>query len=270
VPGCTAASISVPLATVTVVNESAAAVAGVQVQYEDAANPGTWNNFPAVTNASGQAVRALATANYRFRVTYNTQIFYSGAAGSCAVPGCTAATITVNRPITVTLLNDQGAAISGVQVQYEDAAALGTWTNFGAVTNASGQTSRSLATANYRFRVTYGNQIYYSGAAGSCAVPGCTSATITANRMITVTLTSTSASAANINNKQVFSSPDGVTWTLMPGGNTAASGIKNNAGLATAAIYYFRVTVGGVWYYSGGAPNCDYPANCVTAAITVP
>src|SRR5581483_7359647 len=70
--------------------------------------PGIWNNT-ANTNASGQVVRSLATANVRFRVTYNSGVFYSGAAGSCAIPGCTTASITANRTIAITLTSSSAS-----------------------------------------------------------------------------------------------------------------------------------------------------------------
>src|SRR5439155_4751396 len=56
------------------------------------------------------------------------------------------------------------------------------------VTNALGQVTRSLPASTYQFRTTYGGTQFFSNATPNCAVPGCTSDTITVQETITVTV----------------------------------------------------------------------------------
>src|SRR5205085_744083 len=139
----------------TVVDDTGAPVSNLTVLAFDAVT----NYNQGTTDAAGQVAQSLAPGNYRFRATYNGTNFWSGPVGHCAVPACTSATITVNRPVTVTVVDDAGTPISSLAVTAID----GVNPNVGlGNTSPSGQVTRSLASSTYQFRVTYQGANFFS------------------------------------------------------------------------------------------------------------
>src|SRR5581483_7599091 len=256
VPGCSSASITVQeTITVTVVDSGGNPQNSVTVQ----AYNGTSYIGMGVTNAAGQAIRALPSGSYYFRALVGGTWFQSGATLHCTVPGCTSATITVNLPVTVTVVDDTGAPVSNVNVQAFDGAGL---TNMGN-TLANGQVTRSLAASTYSFRATYGGTNFWSNATPNCTVPGCSTATVTVNRLISVTVVDNTGAAIPSRNVAYV---DGA-------GNAVFFGTTNSSGVATGSVpsgtYRFRVTFNGTFFYSNPTPNCAVPGCTNGGTITV-
>src|SRR5262249_20153802 len=156
----------------------------------------------------------------------------------CAVPGCSTATITVNLPVQVTVQDSSGNPISALAVTAIDTA--GNAYNMGP-TDSAGQVTDALVTANYSFRVTYNGTNFFSAAVGHCAVPGCTSATITVTLPTTVTVVD--GGGAPQAGLQVWWQ-DGVTTTYV--------GLTNASGQVTPSLpngsYRFRVLYSGTYF----------------------
>src|SRR4029450_12546594 len=101
--------------------------------------------------ANATVSRSLAATTYNFRATYNGTNFWSNATPNCAVPACSSGTVTVNRPITVTVVDDAGTPMPNLAVTAID----GVNPNVGmGNTNPSGQITRRLPSSTYQFRVT--------------------------------------------------------------------------------------------------------------------
>jgi RHS repeat-associated protein len=174
VPGCTTSSVTIthPV-TVTVVDAHGNPLANTEVLSQD--TNGGYQNID-YTDAQGHVQLSATPGAYRFVVPSGLVVFPSGAPGSCVIPGCTTATIAIPDPVVVTVVNGSGQPIANqtVKMQLDN----GDWFNAQA-TDAAGHVSFALPAGNWRFRATCGDEIFYSGDPGSCAVPGCTTASIT-------------------------------------------------------------------------------------------
>src|SRR5262249_51112796 len=128
-------------------------------------------------------------------------------------------------------------------------------------TDPAGQVTDALVTASYRFRVTYNGTNFYSGAVGHCAVPGCTSATVTVTLPTTVTV---------VNGGGVPQAGLQVWW--QDGVTTTYVGLTNAAGQVTPSLpggsYRFRVLYSGTYFYSSLAYSCAVPG-CTTSTVVV-
>ena len=118
------------------------------------------------------------------------------AAASCTsggAPGGDTVTVqsAVGTNVVVTVRDGVGAALAGrtVYAVKNNGSIAGS-----ANTNASGQATVNLAANSYRFLVEEDGSDFYSGAAGHCVTPGCTTAMITVPR-VDVTGWSTPAAA---------------------------------------------------------------------------
>ena len=245
-----------------------AASASVTVTVRDTANVvrpgltvwsynGTTYASMGTTNASGQVTLTLADNTYSFRSQYNGVFFFSNPTPNCTVPSCTTGTVIVNVPTQITVVDDVGAPISGLTVT-----GFNGTTNFGmGATNASGITSATLASNTYAFRVTHNSQIFWSNPTPNCAVPTCASATITANRPVTVTvLDDGGVPQANL---PVYAF-DGTSYIFM--GNSNGGGVVSRS--LPSTTYTFRATYGGVYYWSNPTPNCVVPG-CTSVTLPV-
>jgi ribosomal protein S11 len=172
-PGCTSATVTVtsPL-IITIQDTDGVAQPGLSVY---AFNGPTYTGYSKITDANGQASFTLPAGNYRFRADRNGTQFWSGASNHCTVPGCTDAAITVTIPLTVTVQDTNGFALSGIPVYAFDGAV---YTGYSKITDANGQATFTLPVGNYRFRADRNGTQFWSGAGNHCAVPGCTSASI--------------------------------------------------------------------------------------------
>jgi hypothetical protein len=160
--GCTstAVTVTVPL-TVTVLDTSGLPQPGLPFYAFDGT---TYTGYNQTTNASGQAGFTLPRApqGYRFRTDKNGTQFWSGASNHCAldtVPGCTNTAVTVTLPLTVTVLDTNGAAGAGLPVYaFNDAS----YTGYNKTTDANGQAVLTLPIGNYHFRADKNGTQFWS------------------------------------------------------------------------------------------------------------
>jgi RHS repeat-associated protein len=182
-PSCTSATITItaPI-TVTVLDTDGTPQTGATVFAEK--NNGTDVN-DATVDANGHAVISVNTGSYRFSTPGVPSGFnyYSGASGSCVVAGCTTASITVQKPVAITLIDGDGNPVAGEEIDAINA--NGDPDNMG-TTDSQGHVSISVDPGTYHFRETYGGAYFESSA---CAVPGCTSATVQIMKPVQVTVT---------------------------------------------------------------------------------
>lgn len=175
VPGCTQAEVVVTIpVTVTVKDTEETPKAGVDVFVFDGE---TFTGYQGVTDAIGEVQLTLPMGSYRFRADLNGTPFWSSDVNHCSVPGCEEDVnlITVNKPVLVTVLDENSDPYADVEVYAFDGAVP---TGYHARTDANGQTSIVLPTGNYRFAADLRGTLFWSDAENHCAVPGCESASV--------------------------------------------------------------------------------------------
>jgi hypothetical protein len=174
VPVCTSAGITTTIpVTVTVLNRSEQPEPNLAV---NAMNGDEYAGYSAATNAQGQAVLTLPEGNYRFRVFKDNLYFYSSVTENhCAVPGCTAADVTVDYSVVVSVVDADDNPEAGLDVAAYD---LNTLMNSAGTTNAQGQVTLAVPNGTFRFKTIKDGVNFWSGAENHCTVPGCSSATI--------------------------------------------------------------------------------------------
>ena len=257
IPGCLDAAVVVTVpVTVTVEDTDGAPKAGLPVYVFDGA---TYTGFNGTTDASGQVSFTLPEGSYRFRADLNGTQFWSGTANHCAVPGCSAASVVVTLPVTVTVEDTDGTPKAGLPVYVFDGT---TYTGFNGTTNASGQVSFTLPEGSYRFRADLNGTQFWSGGANHCAVPGCSAATVVVTLPVTVTVQDTDgAPKAGL---PVYAFSDGVY--------TGYNKTTNASGRAVFTLpqgdYRFRADLNGTQFWSGTTDHCAIPG-CTEASITV-
>ena len=255
-PACTTASITVtePV-VVTVVDTNGAPEADVEVWAEDP--NGDFVNLDD-TDANGHATMSLPVGSYRFVTFQYGPTFVSGAPGSCVVPGCTTAGITMTVPVMVTVLDAQGNPIPNLPIWGETPEGdVGGWN----VTNAQGQVSTEVLAGDWRFVTDIGGTTYTSGAPGSCTVPGCTSVTIAVPPPVVVTVVDGGGNP--IAGKEVVAENE--CWTTEYG--TTDSGGHASFTVAPGQ-WRFRASCGCETFYSGTPGSCVVPG-CTTAQIVM-
>jgi serine protease len=230
--------------------------AGVNVT---AYSGGSFSHHEGFTDESGQAWVAVPPGAYQFRVVRGGTAFYSGTGDHCAIPGCTAATIVINLPVTVTVLNLYGRAEAGVSVMAFDGT---TYSGYSGTTNALGQVSFTMPDGNYRFRAFKNNRFFWSGASNHCAIPGCATVTITVDNTVVVTVLDSEGNPEVGLNVLAY---NGSTYT----GYAAYTNAQGQAILSLpGGNYRFRVAKNGTAFWSGTANHCRVPG-CAMAGITV-
>jgi hypothetical protein len=256
ISGCTTAGITTTVPTViTVLTTGGQPESGLTVQAYDGS---TYAGYSAVTNSQGQVTYTLPVGNYHFRAVKNGTAFWSGASNHCTVPGCSSAGITTTLTVTVTVLNLGGQPEAGLSVQVFTGS---TYVGYSATTNAQGQVSFTMPAGNYRFRVSKNNRFFYSGTTDHCSVPGCTTAGVTVDNTVVVTVLDTGGNPEAGINVLAY---DGSTYIGIAGYTNA----QGQASLALpAGNYRFRVAKNGTAFYSGTANHCTVPG-CTTASIT--
>ncbi|MBI5952480.1 MAG: hypothetical protein HY865_12555 [Chloroflexi bacterium] len=185
IPGCTSASIAVSLPlTVTVLDTDSAPKEGLNVY---AFNETTYTGYHVTTNSSGQATFTLPFGSYRFRTDLDGTQFWSDSENHCDPnAGCQSVGITVSKPVTVTVADGASVLYPNLPVYAFDGA---NYTGHHATTDARGQVTLTLPQGNYRFRADLNGTEFWSAAENNCALPGCTSATISLPGSITQTET---------------------------------------------------------------------------------
>jgi hypothetical protein len=252
----TGASTSTTAVTVTVLDTAAAPQAGLKVY---AFNGTTYTGYNATTNANGQAAFALPDGSYRFRADLNGTQFWSGAANHCDVPGCESASVTVSKPLTLTVLDTDGSPKSGVSAYAFNGTA---YTGYSKITDANGKAVFTLPLGSYRFRADLNVTQFWSGASNHCDIPDCESASITVSKPVTLTVLDTDGSPKSGLNVYAF---NGTTYT-------GYSKITDANGQAVFTLplgsYRFRADLNGTQFWSGAANHCDVPG-CESASVTV-
>jgi len=244
------------LVILTVMDSDGTAKAGLRVYAFDGA---AYTGFSGTTDANGQAALNLPGGSYRFRADLNGTQFWSDTANHCSVPGCSSASITVTKPVTVAVRNTDGAAMTGLMVY---AFTGSTYVNISGVTDAGGQAAFTLPQGSYRFRVDLNGTPFWSSAENACELPGCETTDVTVAKPVTVTVAG--QTGAPYPNLMVYAF-SGSTYT----GYSAAT---NDSGQATLTLplgsYRFRADYNGVQFWSG-TDACAIPG-CETAAVTLP
>jgi RHS repeat-associated protein len=258
VPGCSTASITVnkPVA-VTVTDQAGTPQPSLYVTALDANNG---NATYVYTNAQGVATIYLPTQSWRFNVIVDATTFWSGAVGHCTVPGCLSASIVVQPPVLVTVVDTDGTPQVNTLVNATNAA--GSIVKY-AYTNASGVASLRIVPDAYNFQEKPQDYWFTSGAAGHCVVPGCTAATITQSKPVVVTVRD--GDGALVANKSVVAtSTDSYTSSSR---NTDANGTASFI-LPLNSHWRFQALCSSTSYYSGAAGHCALPS-CLTADVTL-
>jgi hypothetical protein len=102
-PGCEAVQIQVTKpVTVTVSDTDSTPKEGLNVYAFIGA---AYTGFNGTTDANGQMVFTLPQGSYRFRADLNGTQFWSGVENHCTLPGCESASVTLTKPVTVTVLD---------------------------------------------------------------------------------------------------------------------------------------------------------------------
>jgi RHS repeat-associated protein len=257
VPDCTAATITVTLSTqVTVLDTDGSPKAGLWVYVFDGA---TYKNFNGTTNANGQVVFTLPQGSYRFRADLNGTQFWSGTGNHCTVPGCDNVSVTVTKPVTVTVLDTDNAPKSGLNVYAFNGS---TYTNFSKTTNLNGQAVFTLPQGSYRFRADLNGTQFWSGTSNHCSLPGCESTGVVVTIPLVVTVTDGGGTAMSGVKVYAF---NGTTYTNFSG-TTGASGEATFT--LPQGSYRFRADYDGSQYWSGETNHCDVPG-CLALTLVV-
>lgn len=163
-------------------------------------------------------------------------------------------------PVTVTVLDSDGAPQPGLADYAFNGAA---YTGYSRTTDVNGQASFTLPSGNYRFRADKNGTQFFSGASNHCAIPGCTSASITVATSLTVTVLDTDGAPQSGLAVYAF---NGATYTGY--GKTTDS-----SGQATFTLpqgsYRFRADRSGQQYFSDAVNHCTLPG-CTNVTITIP
>jgi len=211
------------------------------------------------TNANGQASLSLTANPFRFATEEDGIEFFSGAAGHCVTPGCTTAAITLSR-VDVLVADTTGAPRVEQTVWWEQTP--GGNDDGYRDTGADGHALVPTPPGSYRFVININGLDFYSGAAGHCTVPGCTTATITTQVPVIVTVRDTTG-APRPNMTVYWESTIGEEGGWI---DTNASGVAELS-VPPGAVRFFT-DAGGTDFASGAAGHCVVPG-CTSATITV-
>ena len=262
-PGCTkhddvelAQSAVLSNVQVTVVDTDGAPQVGWTVFSQ--ATSGAQAGFVA-TDSLGHAVLSVNGGDYKFGVTRTEATFWSGADGHCTVPSCASATITVQKPVTVTVVDEHGNPPASAQVVAED-----TSDNQVAFVDADAQGHADVwvNAGSYSFYVIVDGTLFRSGPDGHCAVPGCTTATITIRDAVLVTVDD--GAGHPLADEEVI--PQDADNDQFSPANTDAQG---HVSFRLADGAYRFLTPGGTSFIASGAPGHCVVPGCTAATIRV-
>jgi hypothetical protein len=254
--GCTEARITTTVPVViTVLDTDGQPDIGLTVQAYDGS---TYVSYSGTSNGLGQVSFTMPEGNYRFRAVKNGVAFWSGTSNHCSVPGCTSAAITTTIPVTVTVLNLSGQPEAGLSVQVFDDS---TYAGYSATTNAQGQVTFTMTGGSYRFRTMKNGRFFWSGGSNHCSIPGCTTAGITVDNTVVVTVLDTGGNPEAGLSVRAY---DGDTYM----GIAAYTNSQGQAALALpAGNFRFRVAKNGTAFWSETSNHCTVPG-CTSASIT--
>jgi hypothetical protein len=254
-PSCTSATITItdPI-TVTVLDTDGTPQTGAEVFAENASGADVNS---ATVDASGHAVISVNTGSYRFSTSGVPSGFdyYSGASGSCVVAGCTSASITVQKPVALTLIDGFGMPVADQEIDAINA--NGDADNMG-VTDSQGHLSLSVYAGTYDFRVNYQGAYFVS----TCAVPGCVSKTVQIEKPVQVSVTD--GYGDPVADQDVIGIDDQgnqVNWATTDSSGVAAIYLPPGS-------YLVRAIAGNMYFDSAPTANCTIPG-CTSATVAV-
>jgi hypothetical protein len=242
--------------TVTVEDTDAMPQEGLLVYVFDG---DTYLSLNGTTDEFGQVDFNLLPGDYRFRADLNGTQFWSGETNHCTIPGCTAATVTVTIPVTVTIEDQGGTLQVGIPVYAFDGT---TYTGFNGTTDGDGEVSFTLPQGDYRFRADAEGYQFWSGEINHCAIPGCEGATVVVTLPVTVYVKNTDAVPQEGLPVYVF---DEATYTGFHGSTDANGEVQLTL---PQGDYRFRADLNGTQFWSGETDHCAIPG-CLSVSITV-
>ena len=257
IPGCTSGAVTVTNGVlVTVQNTDGTPQSGLKVY---AYNGSTYTGYSGTTSASGQVTMTLPQGSYRFRADLNGTQFWDSAQNDCTIPGCGSSSITVTKPMTLTVEDTDGTLQSGLKVYAYNAA---TYTGYSGTTNASGQavvTFHKTVTASTP--ILNGTQFWSSGA-NDCTLPGCSADQVTVTKPVTVTIQNAGGTQQSGLKVYAFS---GSTYSGYSGTSDANGNVIFTL---PQGSYRFRADFNGTQYWSSASNNCTLPG-CGTDQVIV-
>ena len=244
---------------VTVQDTDGLSMVGLNVY---AFNGATYAGVHGITTQSGQVSLGLPLGSYRFRADLNGTQFWSGTSNHCDIPGCVTANVTVSKPVTVTVLDTDGAPKASLNVYAFNGSA---YTGYNKATNADGQAIFTLPLGSYRFRADLNGTQLWSGASNHCDIPGCGSAGVTVSKPVTVTILDTNGVPKAGLNVYAF---NGSTYTSY---NKTTNADGQAVFTLPLGSYRFRADLNGTQFWSGTANHCSLPGcESMQLIVTIP
>ena len=257
VPGCTSGAVTVTNGVlVTVQNTDGTPQSGLKVY---AYNGSTYTGYSGTTSASGQVTMTLPQGSYRFRADLNGTQFWDSAQNDCTIPGCGSSSITVTKPMTLTVQDTDGTLQSGLKVYAYNAT---TYAGYSGTTNASGQAVFTLPQGSYRFRADLNGTQFWSSGANDCTLPGCSTDQVTVTKPVTVTVQNAAGTPQSGLKVYAFS---GSTYSGYSGTSDANGNVIFTL---PQGSYRFRADFNGTQYWSSASNNCMLPG-CGTDQVIV-
>ena len=258
IPSCETAGVEVTKpVTVSVVDTDTIPQEGLNVYAFDGT---TYTSYNGVTDVSGEVVFTLPHGDYRFRADKSGTQFWSGETNHCTLPGCETASVTVAKPVVVTVTDTDLTPKEGLSVYVFDGE---NYTGFEGTTDASGEVSFILPDGDYRFRADLNGTQFWSGAVNHCTVPSCEAASVTVTKPVTVSVISQVGTAYPGLNVYAF---DGESYT-------GFNGVSDAGGEVVFTLpegdYRFRADLNEVQFWSGETDHCALPG-CEVAQVEIP
>ncbi|KAA3646532.1 MAG: hypothetical protein DWQ07_10000 [Chloroflexi bacterium] len=242
--------------TVTVEDTDGTLQQGLSVYAFDAT---TYTGITGTTDANGQVDLSLDPGDYRFRADLNGVQFFSDSVNHCTISGCTAATVVVTKPVTVTVTDTNSAPQQGISVYAFDGT---TYTGTSGTTDANGEVAFTLQQGDYRFRADLNGTQFWSSDFNHCTLPGCESAAVTLTIPVTVTVQDPGGNPVAGISVYAF---DDTTYTGKTGTTDANGEVVFTL---LQGDYRFRADSNGTQFWSDTANHCTIPG-CETATVTV-
>ena len=258
-PSCTSAAVIVTGPTlISVQNTAGEMVSDLSIYAFDG---DTYTGFNGTTDVNGQVGFTLPEGDYRFRADLNGTQFWSGEANHCTISGCTAASITVTIPLTVTVFDTSNTPQEGLNVYAFDG---GTYTGYNGVTDENGEIAFTLPEGDYRFRADLSGTQFWSGEINHCTLPSCTSAAVTVTETLIVTV---------LGNETGVLYPDLNVYAFTDDTYTGYNGVTDENGQVDFTLpegdYHFRADYDGVQFWSSAENDCILPS-CAEASVILP
>ncbi|MBI9044414.1 MAG: hypothetical protein JEZ06_08010 [Anaerolineaceae bacterium] len=256
-PGCESAQVTVSKpVTVTVLDTGDTPKAGLNVYAFDGT---TYKGYSKVTDVTGVATFTLPLGDYRFRADFNGTQFWSDSINHCTIPDCTDVSVIVTQPVTVTVLDTNGAPQYGLKVYAFDGTV---YKNYSKTTNLNGEAVFTLPQGDYHFRADLNGTQFWSSTGNDCSLPGCSTSTVTVTIPVQVVVQDNLGGA--IVDVPVYAF-NGTTYANF-------SKRTNEEGVAAFTLpqgdYRFRIDVDGEQIWSSEVNHCTIPG-CELVPVVV-